>query len=64
MKEFRPFEDPEQVEKIRQKREELIESLGDFNIPEDEKRFILRKISIISERLLRAARYFKDAKDL
>lgn len=62
MKEFRPFEDPEELEKIRQLREELISSLQDFNIPEDEKRFILRKISIISEKLVGAARYKKDIK--
>lgn len=62
MKEFRPFEDPEELEKIRQLREELISSLQDFNIPEDEKRFILRKISIISEKLVNGARYKKDIK--
>jgi hypothetical protein len=62
VKEFRPFEDPEELEKIRQLREELISSLQDFNIPEDEKRFILRKISIISEKLVGAARYKKDIK--
>ena len=60
MSEFRPFEDPEELEKIRQKREELILSLGDFDIPEDEKRFILRKISIISDKLVAANRYKKD----
>lgn len=62
MKEFRPFEDPEELEKIRQLREELISSLQDFNIPEDEKRFILRKISIISEKLVNGAIYKKDIK--
>ena len=62
MKEFRPFEDPKELEKIRQLREELISSLQDFNIPEDEKRFILRKISIISEKLVNGARYKKDIK--
>ena len=62
MKEFRPFEDAEELEKIRQLREELISSLQDFNIPEDEKRFILRKISIISEKLVNGARYKKDIK--
>ena len=52
MKEFKPFEDPVEVEKILEKREELIQSLQDFTITEDEKRFILRKISIISNKLL------------
>lgn len=60
MKEFRPFEDPVEVEKILDKREELIQSLQDFTITEDEKRFILRKISIISNKLLEKARYAKD----
>ena len=60
MKEFRPFEDPEEIEKILEKREELIQSLQDFTITEDEKRFILRKISIISNKLLEKARYKKD----
>ena len=55
--EFRPFEDKEELEKIRKYREELIESLHrDFDINSDTKRFILRKISIISEKLLEAAK--------
>lgn len=62
MKEFKPFEDPVEVEKILEKREELIQSLQDFTITEDEKRFILRKISIISNKLLEKARYKKDIK--
>jgi hypothetical protein len=62
MKEFRPFEDPEEIEKILEKREELIQSLQNFLITEDEKRFILRKISIISNKLLESARYAKDKK--
>ena len=62
MKEFRPFEDKVEIEKILEKREELIQSLQDFTITEDEKRFILRKISIISNKLLESARYKKDAK--
>ena len=36
MKEFKPFEDPVEVEKILEKREELIQSLQDFTITEDE----------------------------
>jgi len=62
MNEFRPFEDPEEIEKILEKREELIQSLQNFLITEDEKRFILRKISIISNKLLESARYAKDKK--
>ena len=56
MTEFRPFEDTEELEKIRRYRDELIASLEDFDIDPDTKRFILRKISIISEKLVEAAK--------
>lgn len=62
MTEFRPFEDPEEVEKIRQKREELIKSLENYDISDSEALFILRKISIITEKLLNKARYSKELK--
>jgi hypothetical protein len=61
-KEFRPFEDKEELEKIMKKRDELIEQLQQFDIPEDQKRFILRRISIISNKLLERNRYAKDPK--
>lgn len=54
--EFRPFEDPEELKKIEAYREELIASLDDFDIEPDTKQFILRKISIISEKLVEAAK--------
>ena len=60
--EFTPFEDKEEVEKIAKLRNELIKSLNSFEIGDDEKRFILRKINHISEKLLEKARYSGDSK--
>jgi len=60
--EFRPFEDPIELEKIRQKRSELINQLENFDIPSDEKQFILRRIGIITQKLEEAARYGKEVK--
>ncbi len=62
--EFKPFEDKEEVERLQKERTDLVLSLENFNIPEDEKRFILRKINNITERLLHKARYAKNAKDI
>ena len=62
MSEFRPFEDPIELEKIRQKRSELINQLENFDIPSDEKQFILRRIGIITQKLEEAARYGKEVK--
>lgn len=57
---FAPFEDTEEVEKLQKTRDELIASLETFNIEDSEKRFILRKINNITEKLLELARYKKD----
>ena len=62
MTEFRPFEDPVELEKIRKKRSELINQLENFDIPSDEKQFILRRIGIITQKLEEAARYGKEVK--
>lgn len=59
---FAPFEDEKEVEKIKEEREKLIRSLEDYDIPEEEKRFIMRKINHITERLLEKARYSKKLK--
>lgn len=56
---FKPFEDKEEVETIKKERDNLIELLKNYNIPKDEKRFILRRIQIIAQRLLEKARYAK-----
>jgi len=57
---FRPFEDKEKVEQIKRERDELIELLGRYDIPEDERRFLIRRIEIITDKLLYKARYAKD----
>ena len=57
--EFKPFEDKEAIEQIKKKREELIADLENYDIGSDEARFILRRISIISNKLLEKARYGK-----
>ena len=56
---FRPFEDKELVRKIEEERERLIAELEKYDLGSDEARFILRKISIISNKLLEKARYGK-----
>lgn len=56
---FKPFEDKEEVERIKKERDELIEILGKYDIPKDEKRFLMRRIQIITDRLLEKARYGK-----
>lgn len=56
---FKPFEDKEEVETIKKERDNLIELLKNYDIPKDEKRFILRRIQIIAQRLLEKARYAK-----
>ena len=47
---FKPFEDKEEVASIKKERDELIEILKNYDIPADERRFIFRKIQIITER--------------
>lgn len=57
---MRPFADKEEMERLRNERDELIEHLNNFSIPEDEKRFIIRRISNITDKLLEKAAYAKD----
>ncbi len=57
--EFKPFEDKEAVEEIIKIRDQLIEDLKKYDIGSDEAQFILRRISIISNKLLEKARYGK-----
>ena len=59
MDEFRPFEDKEQVKKLKLERDLLISSLSSYDMPETEKMFIIRKINNITEKLLEKARYGK-----
>ncbi len=61
MSDFKPFECPVVLDKIKEEREELLASLAKFDMRSDERQFIIRKINNISERLVRAGRYAKDA---
>lgn len=58
--EFKPFADEEEIERLREERDRLIDSLLKYAIPEDEQRFIIRKIKNITEKLVEKARYMKD----
>jgi len=55
-----PFEDKEEVEKIKKEREELLRILGTYSISESEKKFIRRRIDVITDKLLEKAKYSKD----
>jgi len=57
--EFKPFEDKEKVCEINKERNKLIEDLQVIDMPETERMFILRKINIITDKLLKKARYGK-----
>lgn len=57
-----PFADEEEIERLREERDRLINSLSEYAIPEDEQRFIIRKIKNITEKLVEKARYAKDLK--
>ena len=54
-----PFLDKEEVEKIKKERDELLEIIGKYNLPESELRFILKKIENITQKLLEKAKYSK-----
>jgi len=54
---MRPFKNEEEIEMIKKERESLITIVTNFNTSEDEKRFILRRINIITEKLLEQAMY-------
>lgn len=54
-----PFLDKEEVEKIKKERDELLEIISKYNLPESELRFILKKIENITQKLLEKAKYSK-----
>lgn len=54
---FQPFTNEEETERLKKERDELIDALEDYEIPHDEKRFILKRINIITEKLLEKAKY-------
>lgn len=55
-----PFEDKEEIEKIKKEREELLRILSSYNISESEKKFIRRRIDVITDKLLEKAKYSKN----
>lgn len=57
---LKPFEDKEHVEKLREERDKLIESLSNYPIDANEKRFIIKKLQDITEKLIKKAQYAKD----
>lgn len=59
---FHPFADQEEIDRLREERDLLIQDLEKFPIDQDEKRFIVRKIRNITEKLVEKARYLKDLK--
>lgn len=63
MKDFKPFECPIVMDRIKEEREELLASLSRFDMPDSERQFIIRKINHMSERLVRAGRYAKDSNE-
>ena len=50
---FKPFEDKKLMEDIKKEREDLIRIIKDLDIDASERKFIVRRITIISEKLLR-----------
>jgi len=47
----------EEMDRIKIDKEELIKKLSDYDISDTEKRFILRKIKNMSEKILEKAKY-------
>lgn len=56
---FHPFEDEEEVESIKKERDELLRQLEKYDIVDSEKRFLIRRIEIITDKLLEKAKYSK-----
>jgi hypothetical protein len=55
---MRPFKNEEEIKKVKEERINLIESLQVFkHLGDDEKRFMVRRINIISEKLIKQAMY-------
>lgn len=56
---WHPFEDEELTKEIKKERDELIKELERYNIPDSERRFLIRRIQNITEKLLDKAKYAK-----
>lgn len=54
---FHPFQNDEEIEKIKKERDELLEMLLNYNIPDSERRFIVKRIEDITKKLLEKAKY-------
>lgn len=59
---FQPFADEEEMQRILDERDKLIADLEKYPMNQDEKRFVIRRLQVITEKLLEKARYAKDAK--
>lgn len=56
---WHPFEDEELTKEIKKERDELIKELERYNIPDSERRFLIRRIENITQKLLDKAKYAK-----
>jgi len=56
---WHPFEDEKLTEDIKKERDELIKEIERYNIPDSERRFLVRKIENITNKLLEKAKYAK-----
>lgn len=54
-----PFADEEEIDRLEGERNQLIDDLETFPINQDEKRFLVRKIRNITNKLIEKARYLK-----
>ena len=54
------FKDEEEINKIKKERDGLIHILTTYNMSDSERRFLTRRISIISDKLINKALYGKD----
>lgn len=56
---FHPFQNDEEVERIKKERNELLDMLNNYNMSDSEKRFIIKRIENITKKLLEKAKYSK-----
>lgn len=57
---WHPFEDEKLTEEIKKERDELIKDLERYDMPDSERKFLIRRINNITEKLLKKAKYSKD----
>lgn len=56
---IKPFEDEQEVYKIKKERDELLEMLKNYKMSTSEKKFIIKRIEYITKILLEKAQYAK-----